>query len=283
MRNTIPDSIKFPDLELHERYVDHFGLLDKCTSLYDHIADAFETRRMKEGDVSLYQIALLSTYIKVNNSLRSLSSLCSRGFTEDARTMARKVLEATVSMAYISLDPEKRTGQYWHHGVIRGYLKAKEIVKDNSYSDLVRKRYQELLPKYEARYHKNKGLYECKANGEVKPTFRYAWSGKNLMKMAKECGLGDLQVCYDLFCESTHTSVADIPTYFSMKDAEFSPGMDAGEVPYLTLTGVQLITIMSRLINTSFSLSLETVIEEIEAETRRLDGDLVKGNRSVDE
>jgi len=283
MSNTIPDSIKYPDLQLHEQYSAHFGLLDNCNRLYDEIVDTLAARDLRKADLSLYQIALFSTFIKVNNSLRSLSSLCSRGFTEDARTMARKVLEAIVSMAYVSLDPDKRTEQYWHHGVIRGYFEANKIVKDNTYSDAVRKRYRELLPEYEARYHEHKRLYECEANGELKPSFRWKWSGKTVMQMAKECGLGDLQVPYSLFCESTHTSVADVLVYFSLENADFRPGMDANEVPSLTLTGVQLITIMSRLINTSFSLSLETVIEEIEAETRRLDGDLVKGNRSVDE
>jgi hypothetical protein len=283
MTDDIPDSIRIPDLKLHDQYNGHFKILDRCSHLYDAVLNGVAARHLTEDDLSLYQIALFVTFIKVNNSLRSLSSLCSRGFTEDARTMARKVLEATVSMAYVSRDPDKRTEQYWHHGVIRGYFEAKKIIKNNSYSDVVRNRYRELLPEYEVGYEEHKRLYECKANGELKPSFQWKWSGKNVMQMAKECGLDDLPVPYILYCESTHTSVADVPTYFSFEAAEFQPGMDAEEVPMLILFTVQLTTILTKLVNTAFSLELGNVIEQIETQMRQLDGDLVNGYRSDDE
>jgi hypothetical protein len=243
---------------LHKEFDKHFTLADSALELGDLILQNLNNRGMKDSNIDRYQWIVLSNYYKATESLLSLTHLCNAGFTEDAGTICRKLMEVAITLRYISLDKKERVENYWLHGVIMNHNWLEQIRRDYEPTNWFRHNFEKLAPQIVESYEQaQKDILGKKR----KP---HSWSGKSLMKMAKECGLNrDVWSAYQLFNISTHSSVDNVLTFLDPKNLEFRSGFRKEDVPALILLGVQMFLIITELVIDANELNLEHSLKEV--------------------
>jgi len=254
--------------QLHKKYKDFFELADECFELSNNVViPALEALKLKQDQLSKYQIILGANFYKAQNSFLSIMYLCNEGLVGDAESLVRKLIELTVTLKYISQDIDDRIEKYWHHAALIDYDWWKKLVNKNFRpvsNDKFVKKYKKLGPDIEKAYNEAKKFYGLDKNGEETGKFLHNWSGLGFEKMAVKCGMPAEIIPYKLYCIPIHASVKDIPEYFNFQNFSFDPNISReDDIPVTIIQAVRMYLLIVELVIDEFNLGLIDSLSDV--------------------
>lgn len=258
-----------PTHHASDRYTEFFEVCDELLIICDQVQAALNERRIESEGLSDYQLILIVNIPKAINSILSVCRLCDAGLCEDAKTIARKLLEMSANIEHISEDDTEmanRAARFVNHFYVQIH-------------DLLRKaqKHPERLPAELTRgfldqksiadegYERVKALYKLK-QGEVDSAFTRHWDGSNLSELL---GPDDI-VIYTLYCYATHFSPTDRHTYFRSDEAQVTGGIDIKEVPYVLHVACIWTLRILYCVEREFQVGVHVRLTEIDRKAREL-------------
>lgn len=187
-----------------EKYSKHFGVCADCIRSADSFLESIEGLGIGAENFTAVQLAISANFFKVCNSLISAYFLADAGLVEDVKTMTRKIIDLTVNMKYLSLDSDKRAADYLAFEAIHRKTTL-DRVRSGAIptSAFVQSGFECNASRIEAEYTTAIARYGQASKDEIGLRKR-SWSGKFFTQMAKEAGLQNYVVPYELFCSATH-------------------------------------------------------------------------------
>lgn len=269
-----PRCLQVQNSELQRVYPEDFAIVDQALEICDIILYGLGERRMKEADLSDYQKVLLAICYKMNSSILSLASLCSRGLVQDANTIARKLLESAVSMEYLSFEPDQRSvrvRRFCDHGTVQLYhyqLRNIENILSNPEIQRLAPHFLQLPKQIRAEYELKKSSFPVQRKGLVQGDYRSSWSGMSIPEMAYKVGKDlweDIFTMYYVFCVSTHTSIADVDAFYDPVRLVFGPRAqdEENDPPLLLLFGSRMLLRVARLVGQAFDMDIAESIDTV--------------------
>ncbi len=227
-------------LELSHKFTEQFELAEATLEASDDITIELNRLEMDTDSMTAYQASLVAAFFKCSDCLRSTLLLAGNGFTEDGRTIVRKMIELYINLKYLGDDVHARIDRYLWHEAIWKYLTAKRYIDEPRYSAELHDGFTAAMPKISAEYDSAKKFFKLDKFGEVASRFRLNWSGKTLPKMAIAAEVADLYARYDLFSISVHSSVKDVNTYYDSDRNCFDWAVNTEDVPYLVMLAIEM-------------------------------------------
>lgn len=252
-------------------YLQHrelYAFADECLEMSDIILQAIGNLKIKDNELTKYQLIIGFNLYKALDSYVSVMYLCNDGLVGDAKSILRKLLEMSVTLKYLSFDIETRQEQYLHFKSLSTYKKYLKIKKEDNvqekdriYSGWLRKQICELEPQILDDYKEAKKYFKLNEKREVKEKYFRSWSGKSLRKMAKGCNMQDQINAYDQLCDSTHASVNDYRSFYNNERLEFGSGFSIGDIPLVIIHSSMMYLKIIELSIDAFELKLNDSFE----------------------
>lgn len=261
-----------------EKYSKHFGVCADCIRSADSFLESIEGLGIGAENFTAVQLAISANFFKVCNSLISAYFLADAGLVEDVKTMTRKIIDLTVNMKYLSLDSDKRAADYLAFEAIHRKTTL-DRVRSGAIptSAFVQSGFECNASRIEAEYTTAIARYGQASKDEIGLRKR-SWSGKFFTQMAKEAGLQNYVVPYELFCSATHADPGDIRTYWKEHDGKVGFVEEDDSIPSLLWTGSHAFVVYSEVLLAAFDLDPSPALEKILVTLVQLDEDMATSN-----
>jgi hypothetical protein len=244
--------------QLSQRFLTHFELGHASVKFAESIFEGLEKRQIEIGTLSALQEYYVSGFYRATESLRALALLCDGGYTQDARTVSRKILETTVHMKWVSLDPDRNfeTLDYSEkHRLVRMIDRHNKVDWTRNISAETARR---LRPEIQEALKRR-----SKAPARL----------PELWEMMKMCGIAeDVLSAYNIFCIPTRSGISSTDDYSDGEKGKFKSGSDETDVPDLLLTAVYLHLPVAELVLDEFAMDdLRPPLAQLRERLRELD------------
>lgn len=261
---------------LSRQFPRHFGCLNSCFEFAKLVASSLHERNIpiEELDVKLgiYSYFLFDT----TNSLKALYRLVDDGFIEDAKTLARKIIESHINLSYMSIDFEAHSRLFLNYEAFEQFRILQDIRQKDELANLrteIEQNASRIIENYDniiSSYPKDK------KTGDVQYRFVKYWSGKSMHEMAKDCKLEKLySVVYKLFSYSSHPTVMKINNYIDWNNSKIGFEDDStDEVPALIVSAINSFIGVFNKIIAGLEIKLESPLRLIHDELSKLNRDL---------
>lgn len=258
-------------LEFSSKYTDQFDLAESALMVADEITAELNRLELTTDTITPYQASLVAAFFKCSNCLSATVLLANDGFTEDGRTIVRKMIELFISLKYLSDDMKSRIDKYVWHEAVSKYFTAKRYIDEPDYSSVLHSGFTAAMPKIKSDYDSAKKFFKLDKDGEVAGKFRFNWSGKTIPKMALASKVAEIYAQYDLFSISVHASVRDVHTYFDATQSIFHWAVNVDEVPSLIMKAIEMQLALSKLLCKELSCDPKSKLRDLRNRWQEID------------
>lgn len=174
----------------------------RCIELADEVGQSVKHIESASEDEYLHKIINFYFLVRSQQTLSSILCLCQAGYTDQALTLSRSILEMTITLKYIAKQPVQRAELFVYYDYILKRNWLEKCKEHKSKLPEIYERIREEEKDVEQNYQRVKSNYPDK----------YHWAGKGMTiaKMAKEKEIGEefiYDIAYGYICDKSHNAV----------------------------------------------------------------------------
>ena len=252
--------------KLLEKHIHFYELARDCHDLLDTIAVNLNQRKIDSSTLTRFQDILAREFQRVQMSYMSFLLLCDDGWIPDARTICRKLLESTITLKYLSLDPDTFVQLYENFGLLSLERQLEHQSAETSATSTLELVKREI----KSRVEKLPG-YERESKTTIPERYYRNWSGKNLHKMSVAAGLEELYSPRSfLLNTATHMNTIGSDAFFAPETHEYRPPNEESDVPVMVCEVCHYLVIIARLNCQAYDLKLQDSCDVFEKKIEKL-------------